>query len=121
VDFFVLFGSVAGTIGSGGQASYSAANACLDAIAETRAARGLTATSVAWGPWAETGMATGDAMTANLLRQGLRFIAPAVGIAELRDAVVRGDTTVTVADVDWTRYAPVFTASRPSPLLAALP
>ncbi|TLS47675.1 hypothetical protein FE633_01435, partial [Streptomyces montanus] len=31
------------------------------------------------------------------------------------------DTTVTIADIDWERFAPTFTTSRPSPLLAALP
>ncbi|MGW0551750.1 type I polyketide synthase, partial [Streptomyces altiplanensis] len=121
LDLFVLFGSVAGVWGSGGQSAYGAANAYLDALAEHRRARGLAATSVAWGPWAEAGMATDEAVSGALQRQGLGLLESALAMTELRRAVVQGDTTVTVADVDWDRYAPVFTSARPSALLDGLP
>ncbi|MFD9607650.1 beta-ketoacyl reductase, partial [Streptomyces sp. NPDC059970] len=118
LDAFVLFSSISAVWGSGGQAAYAAANAHLDALAERRRARGLTATSISWGPWAEGGMAQGT--TEDLHRHGLVALAPVQAITTLHRALAEDETTLTVADVDWERFAPAFTARRPSPLLGEL-
>jgi acyl transferase domain-containing protein len=120
LDAFVLFSSIAATWGSGGQGAYSAANAALDALAATRRARGLTATSVAWGPWAGPGMAEGEAGV-QMARRGVPGLPPERAVAELVAAVERDETAVVVADIDWTRFVPAFTSMRPSPLLGELP
>ncbi|MFI6159260.1 type I polyketide synthase [Micromonospora haikouensis] len=120
LDAFVLFASIAGIWGSGGQAGYAAGNAYLDALAERRRARGLAATSVAWGPWADGGMATDDAQR-ELARRGLRAMSPADAVHALRVAVGRGRACLTVADVDWATFAPAYASVRPRPLLADLP
>ncbi|MFC0111198.1 type I polyketide synthase [Kibdelosporangium aridum] len=117
---FVVFSSIAATWGSSGQSGYAAANAYLDALVESRRARGLTGTSVAWGPWAGGGMAAGEAGE-QLRRMGLAGLAPELALVALANAMGNDDVTVTVADVDWSQFAPVFTANRPSPLLGTIP
>ncbi|CAL9649350.1 3-ketoacyl-CoA thiolase (plasmid) [Streptomyces sp. enrichment culture] len=121
LDAFVLFSSISSVWGSAGQAAYAAANAYLDALAEVRRAQGLAATSVAWGPWAEGGMATQDGAEAMLSRQGVRSMAPALAVTALVRAVGAGDTAVAVADVDWATFAPAYNATRPRPLLDGIP
>ncbi|MFG3716141.1 type I polyketide synthase, partial [Micromonospora sp. NPDC047730] len=120
LDAFVLFASIAGVWGSGGQAGYAAGNAYLDALAERRRTRGLAATSVAWGPWADGGMATDEAQR-ELARRGLRAMSPADAVHALRVAVGRGRACLTVADVDWATFGPAYASTRPRPLLADLP
>ncbi|WP_284506332.1 SDR family NAD(P)-dependent oxidoreductase, partial [Streptomyces cellostaticus] len=121
LDAFVLFSSIAGVWGSGGQGAYAAANTFLDALAERRKARGLPATSIAWGPWADGGMATEGDAEEQLRRRGLPPMDPETNLLALERAVAGRDAAVTVADVDWARFAPVFAAARPRPLIADLP
>ncbi|MFI2779942.1 type I polyketide synthase, partial [Streptomyces sp. ALB3] len=119
LDAFVVFSSVAGVWGSGGQSGYATANAHLDALAQRRRARGLPATAVAWGAWAGGGMADGEEGE-HLLRLGIRAMAPEPAIAALQQALDRDDTQVTVADMDWARFVPVFSAARSRPLISEL-
>ncbi|RST05625.1 SDR family NAD(P)-dependent oxidoreductase [Streptomyces sp. WAC07149] len=118
---FVLFSSFAGTVGGAGQGNYAAANACLDALAEQRRADGLPATSIAWGPWADNGMAADETVAERMRLAGMTGLPTATAFAALARALAHGDDTLTVIDVDWQRFAPGFTSARPSPLLAGIP
>ncbi|SMC49258.1 type I polyketide synthase [Kibdelosporangium aridum] len=118
LDAFIVFSSIAATWGSGGQSAYAAGNAFLDALIEQRRADGLPGTSIAWGPWAGSGMATGEAGQ-ELAKRGLAAMSPKRALVALDQA--QNDVTVTVADVDWPQFSSVFTVRRPSPLLAGIP
>ncbi|QWF78546.1 type I polyketide synthase [Amycolatopsis sp. CA-230715] len=121
LDAFVLFASNAGVWGSGGQPAYCAANAYLDALAESRRARGRTATSIAWGAWAGEGLAADEESESQLRRRGVLSMAPELAVSALVQAVEHDETVVAVTDVDWTRFVPGFTAARARPLISEIP
>lgn len=114
---FVLFSSIAGTLGSPGQANYAAANRFLDAFAQYRRSLGLPATSIAWGPWGGTGMAAGDQRGGQMETRGMRLIDPASGLQWLHQIVDRQPVTLTVMDVDWPKM--LANVRGPQPLLSA--
>ncbi|WP_405097237.1 type I polyketide synthase [Micromonospora sp. NBC_01412] len=90
---FVVFSSVAGTLGTAGQAGYAAANAFLDALARHRRAQGSTALSLGWGAWAGSGMAAtlGAADLARFARSGVGVLAADDGL-RLLEAALAGDS-----------------------------
>ncbi|MEU0692355.1 beta-ketoacyl reductase, partial [Streptomyces uncialis] len=94
---FVLYSSVAGLLGTAGQANYAAGNAFLDALATDRQARGLPGSSLAWGLREETGSLAGQLAAADLQRLARMGLVP-VASAEamnLFDAAVAGGAPVT--------------------------
>ncbi|MEV7417054.1 SDR family NAD(P)-dependent oxidoreductase, partial [Streptomyces sp. NPDC089919] len=90
---FVLFSSVSALIGGPGQGNYAAANAFLDALAATRRAAGLPATSLAWGLWANTAGMSGtldEAEIARLERMGTSALPTELGLGLFDRAVGSG-------------------------------
>lgn len=73
LDCFVLFSSASALFGTAGQAAYAAANAGLDAFAESRRRLGLPALSLQLGPVTDIGLAAGDA------RRGARLAERGMG------------------------------------------
>lgn len=115
---FVLFSSVMGVLGSPGQANYCAANACLDALAQTRRAQGRPGLSLAWGLWSGTGMAahlTG-LDTDRLSRSGLAPITPAQGLALFDGAAQLDQPTLVPAPLNLAALRATEGAALPAPL-----
>ncbi|MFK0032644.1 SDR family NAD(P)-dependent oxidoreductase [Streptomyces xinghaiensis] len=119
LDAFVVFSSVAGVWGGAGQGGYAAGTAYLDALAECRRAGGLPVTSVAWTPWLGTPAA--DSLGEQMSRAGITPLDPAASLDALARAVGRRAGCVTVADIDWERFASAYTATRPTPMFDEVP
>jgi acyl transferase domain-containing protein/acyl carrier protein len=121
LDFFVVSSSVSSLFGSPGQANYSTANALLDGLVAQRRARGLPATGVNFGPWADGGMASSEAARANLSAQGLIPLEPSAALSALAEVVANGTGQATVIKANWQRAAKMLGASRPPILDLVLP
>ncbi|WP_432120191.1 SDR family NAD(P)-dependent oxidoreductase, partial [Streptomyces sp. bgisy032] len=119
---FVLFSSVAGLLGTPGQGAYAAANAYLDSLAQYRRARGLAATSLAWGMWdtAAGGMAArlDTADIARWSRGGIRPLTDEHGLRLFDAALGADDALLVPAALDLAALRDADPA--PHPLLRAL-
>lgn len=87
-DWLVFYSSMASLLGNPGQGAYAAANAWLDAFAAWRSAQGLPTLAINWGPWGQTGAATGFA------RRGYDTIATEDGLRAL-ETLLTHQRTVT--------------------------
>ncbi|HEX8648321.1 MAG TPA: SDR family NAD(P)-dependent oxidoreductase, partial [Thermoleophilaceae bacterium] len=100
---FVLFSSVAATVGNAGQGNYAAANAAMEAIAQRRRAEGLPATALAWGLWEQASGMTGgldEADRARMARMGIEALPANEGLALFAAAIARAEPVLVPVRLD---------------------
>ncbi|MFC8088419.1 beta-ketoacyl reductase, partial [Streptomyces sp. NPDC057340] len=103
VRAFVLYSSLAGLLGTAGQANYAAGNAFLDGLASWRRARGLSAVSMVWGLWEESSGISGglgEVDLRRLSRMGLRALSSSEGVGLFDAALGSSDPVVALTGVD---------------------
>jgi polyketide synthase 12 len=105
VSAFVMFSSMAGLVGSSGQANYAAANSFLDGLAVHRRVHGLPAISLGWGLWDQASEMTGGldaAGRARLARSGVKALSSAEALQLFDTAMIVDDPFLLPAHIDLT-------------------
>jgi acyl transferase domain-containing protein/acyl carrier protein/NADP-dependent 3-hydroxy acid dehydrogenase YdfG len=105
-DFFVLYSSAAGIVGSAGQANYNAANTFLDALAHYRNANHKNAIAADFGTIAEIGLASRQENRGDrLAEQGVTAILPNELSAYFDKLFLSNETQIMPLDIDFEKWA----------------
>ena len=107
LDFFVMCSSSSTLLASPLLGAYAAANACLDALAWHRRARGQAALSINWGTWGEVGMAVQAGHGTSLLA-GVQAMDTVRALAAMQALLAQGETQAAVMPVDWAALAAAY-------------
>ena len=100
---FVAFSSMAGIVGTPGQANYAAANSFLDGMMTHRRAHGLPGLSLAWGLWEQASAMTahlGDLDKARMRRTGLAPLSTEEALTAFDSAMLAEQPVVVAAGLD---------------------
>ncbi len=103
VSAFVMFSSMAGLVGSSGQANYAAANSFLNALATHRQAHRLPAISLGWGLWDQASNMTGGLASvdfARFARDGIVAMSSYEALQLLDTAMIVDEPFVLPAHID---------------------
>jgi acyl transferase domain-containing protein/acyl carrier protein len=124
LDFFVLFSSTSSMLSSPFVASYAAANAFIDALAQARRDAGKPGLSINWGIWESTGLAARGAESTPGLSRGMGTLTPDQALRALH-RLLRLDPSqveaqIAVVPVDWAEWGRRYQEVSGSPLLTAL-
>jgi mycoketide-CoA synthase len=123
ISAFVLFSSMAGLVGSSGQANYAAANSFLDGLAAHRRAHGLPAISLGWGLWDQTSNMTGGLASvdfARFARDGIVAMSSGEALQLLDTAMVVDEPFLLPARIDTTALRAKYDAGTLPPMFVDL-
>ncbi|RME50902.1 MAG: SDR family NAD(P)-dependent oxidoreductase [Deltaproteobacteria bacterium] len=121
LDFFVLYASAAGMLGSPGQSNYAAANAFLDGLAWLRHRQGRPAISIDWGPFSEVGGAAQRVEERkDPVFRGMGSISPEAGIEILARLLAYQPPQIGVLPLDVRQWMEFYPTAAESPLWAEL-
>lgn len=118
LDFVVLFSSTTALLGASGFAAYAAANAFLDATAET-ATPGRKVVSIRWGTW-DTMRLASDAQQSAYRDAGLQPLPKVQALDLMGRALADADPTPVFAKIDWAKLKPLYEARGARPFLSAV-
>jgi acyl transferase domain-containing protein/aryl carrier-like protein len=119
LELFICFSSVAAVLGSPKQGSYAAANAAMDALMCERRHLGLHGLGIAWGPWAEQGMAArmGEQQLRGWSRMGIEPLTTVEAIAWLDSLAGSSAAQAGVFPMDWSLVLSHFPVGIEPPVL----
>jgi acyl transferase domain-containing protein/NAD(P)-dependent dehydrogenase (short-subunit alcohol dehydrogenase family)/acyl carrier protein len=122
LDWFVLFSSLASLDVVPGHASYSAANAFLDALARHRRGRGLPVTCVNWGVWSGSGLVAAEGLQRSIQEytdRGIEEMSPAQALDAFGQLARHRATEAIAVPIRWKKLSE-FYAERGVPSLFSL-
>jgi acyl transferase domain-containing protein/acyl carrier protein len=120
-DFFVMFSSLSSILGFPGLASYSAANAFLDALAHHRRTQGRSALSINWTFWEGQGFASlphAKRLAEDLARRGIGPILPEEALSMLGHLLSGNSAQVVAVPINWPGFTEYYRGMR-SPALTS--
>jgi len=106
-DFFIGYGSLAGELGSPGQASYAAANAALNVLMAQWQQTDFAAVAINWGTWSSGGMAVRTGAVQRAEQLGLGSIDAEMGGNALQAVLANSPSqaSVIVSPFDWSKIS----------------
>ena len=99
--FFSVYSSIAGLMGSAGQAPHSAANTWLDAMAGLRLRLGVCGQSISWGAVASVGYAARHGADRRAEASGIGAISLSMTFAALSSMLQPASRSFAVLPADW--------------------
>lgn len=104
-SFLVLFSSIGSFAGIPGQGDYAAANAFMDGLVSYRHHKGLSGTSINWGPWADVGMAAAHVDDAYWIKGGMQLIPSESGFDLMKRIPEDDGHPIAIVSANWKQFA----------------